>query len=185
MNQPLIRRAVMTTFALFALLSLLLVSGCKTTGIGRCTPPSGHNLQSAVAQAKSDLSGRCGDAFESYFSALLTIAEQDPAPENRETFSQLLLWSNHQGLISKARAQELYNRYFNLKFVAMKGDFSNCSATCPNISQVMLSMEQELVAKEQGLLKICRDNDGYQRADRLVKETELVLTATCNACRAE
>ena len=185
MRHLLIRKAVMTTFALFALLSLLLMTGCKTTASGRCTPPSGPNLTSAIAEAKSELGGRCGGEFDNYFDALLTIAEQDPAPENREIFSQLLVWSNQQGIISRARAQELYNRYFNLKFVAMKGDFSNCSATCPNISQVMLSMEQELVAKEQGMLKICRDNAGYQRADRLVKETELVLTATCNACRAE
>ncbi|KRT58155.1 hypothetical protein Ga0076813_12925, partial [endosymbiont of Ridgeia piscesae] len=35
-----------------------------------------------------------------------------------------------------------------------------------------------------GLLKISRDNSGYQRADRLLQETELVLEATCTACRS-
>lgn len=185
MCRSVIQKAVVVTFMIFALVSTLLLGGCKTTQTKACVPPSGPDLQRAISSAKADLAGQCGSGFDDYFSGLLAIAEQDPQPENRQHFSQLLVWANEQGVISKSQARDKYNRYFNLKFVAMKGDFSNCSATCPNVSSLMLSMEQELADKEQGLLKICRDNDSYQRADRLLKETELVLAATCNACRAE
>ena len=45
-------------------------------------------------------------------------------------------------------------------------------------------MEQELMDKERGLLKVSLDNQGYYRADELYQEVELVLEATCMACAA-
>ncbi|MBA1447013.1 MAG: hypothetical protein FE835_19425 [Gammaproteobacteria bacterium] len=38
--------------------------------------------------------------------------------------------------------------------------------------------------EQRGTVKISRDTRSYQRADRLLKETELVLEATCTACGA-
>ena len=68
--------------------------------------------------------------------------------------------------------------------MAMKGDYNNCSQTCPNKRKVLLDMERELSDKERGLLRVSLDNDGYYRADQLYQEVELVLEATCNACAA-
>ena len=86
--------------------------------------------------------------------------------------------------MSKRQAQEYYNRFFNVKFMTLKGDYNNCSQTCPNKRKVLLDMERELSDKEQGLLRVSLDNEGYYRADQLYQEVELVLEATCTACSA-
>ena len=78
----------------------------------------------------------------------------------------------------------LYNRYFNVKFVSLDGDYSTCSQVCPVKDKVILDMRQELLDKEIGLLQISNDKTGYYRADLLLKESELVLQATCQACSA-
>ncbi len=168
------------------LAALIGLSACKAlpTQSQACTVPGGPNLEVAVAEAKTDLSGVCNYRYDAYFTQLLDIAKGDPKPENRQLFSDFLVWSNQQGLLSKRQAQDRYNRYFNLKFIAMKGDYNNCASTCPNKQDLMRNMEQELVDKELGLLQISSDRLSYQRADRLFQETELVLEATCSACDA-
>jgi len=67
----------------------------------------------------------------------------------------------------------------------MRGDYNNCSHTCPRKADVVGAMEHELSDKERGLLRITQDADGYYRASRLFQEAELVLEATCSACSAK
>jgi len=71
-----------------------------------------------------------------------------------------------------------------VKFMSMKGDYNNCSHTCPNKQKVLFNMERELSDKERGLLRVSLDSDAYYRADKLFQEVELVLEATCMACSA-
>jgi uncharacterized protein YceK len=171
-------------------ITVLVLSGCnsvstRTVASGpTCIPPEGHSLERAIVAAKQDLAHGCATHFDRYMDTLLSIAEGDPKPENRQDFSELLVWASDQGLISSRQAKEMYNRYFNVKFVSMMGEYNNCSYTCPRKDQVLYGMEQELLNKEQGLLKITGDASGYHQADRLFKETELVLEATCSACAA-
>lgn len=174
-------------FKAFTLLTLVLgLSACKAlpTQSKACTVPGGPDLEVAISEAKTDLSGVCNYRYDDYFAQLLAIAKGDPKAENRRLFSDFLVWSNQQGLLSKRQAEDRYNRYFNLKFVAMRGDYNNCASICPNKQDLMRTMEQELVDKELGLLQISSDRTSYQRADRLFQETELVLEATCSACQA-
>jgi hypothetical protein len=46
-------------------------------------------------------------------------------------------------------------------------------------------MKAELHDKELGLLRASADQQSFYRADHLLKETELVLEATCSACEAQ
>lgn len=168
-------------------LSAVLVSGCNTVGsrADACPMPEGHNLDAAFAQIKDSLTEdrrQCAPYFDTYLQRLLTIAEGDPNPENKRHFSEFLVWASAEGIISKRQAQNLYNRYFNIKFVSLRGDYNNCSQTCPKRAVVLADMAQELSDKEQGLLKVSADSQSYYRADRLLQETELVLEATCTAC---
>ena len=149
-----------------------------------CGGPQTRNLASAVDTVQASLMNGCHAHFDSYFNQLLTIAEGDPKPENKRAFSEFLVWSSDQGLLSKRQAENYYNRYFNVKFMSMRGDYNNCSHTCPNKRKVLFDMERELSDKERGLLKVSRDADGYYRADQLYQEVELVLEATCTACAA-
>ena len=102
-------------------------------------------------------------------------------PLSKQTDRQLL-YGLRAG--SEAHFGELYNRYFNVKFVSLDGDYSTCSQVCPVKDKVILDMRQELLDKEIGLLQISNDKTGYYRADLLLKESELVLQATCQACSA-
>jgi hypothetical protein len=170
-------RTLILSIPLFAL------AGCATTP-PPCNSPQTRNLDAAVDDVQTALANGCEAEFDRYFDDLLTIAEGDPKPENKRTFSEFLVWSNEQGLLSRRQAQRYYNRYFNVKFMSLEGDYNNCSHTCPRLDSVFMDMERELSDKERGLLKVSQDNDGYYRADELFKEVELVLEATCTACAA-
>ena len=164
-------------------ITTLVLSACASNEPA-CAGPQSKNLATAIDSAQMALAGGCEAHFDRYFDDLLTIAEGDPKPENKRAFSEFLVWSSDQGLLSNRQAQEYYNRYFNVKFMSMKGDYNNCSHTCPNKQRVLFNMERELSDKERGLMKVSLDNDGYYRADQLYQEVELVLEATCTACAA-
>ena len=149
-----------------------------------CAGPQSKNLDTAISQAKAQLATGCASQFDRYYDDLLGIAEGDPRTENKRRFSEFLVWAADEGILSQRQAREHYNRYFNVKFMSLAGDYNNCAHTCPRRDRVMLDMERELSDKERGLLKISLDNNGYYRADELYREVELVLEATCNACSA-
>lgn len=165
------------------------MSGCGSARSNdearRCVVPTGHDPDTAFRDVQHALNNGCEHRFDDYFAYLLTVAEGDPGPENKRMFSEFLIAMSDDGLISKRQAQTRYNRYFNVKFVSLQGDFNNCTQTCPIQRKVMTDMEDELVDKEQGLLKVSADTESYYRADQLLKETELVLEATCLACGAQ
>ena len=168
--------------ALLALASLL--SACTSTQ-SACASPQSRNLERAIGEVRHSLSKGCEGSFNRYMDDLLLVAEGDPSPDTKRAFSDFLLWAADEGLLSRRQAKNLYNRYFNVKFVALQGDYNNCSSTCPRRNRVMAEMEAELNDKERGLLRATLDNQGYYRADQLLKETELVLEATCIACEAQ
>ena len=149
-----------------------------------CNGPQTRNLKHAFDDVKINLRGGCAAHFDRYYDDLLSIAEGDPKPENKRIFSEFLVWSGDEGLLSQRQARDYYNRYFNVKFTSMQGDYNNCSHTCPRLDRVMLDMERELSDKERGLLKVSLDSAGYYRSDELYQEIELVLEATCTACNA-
>ena len=167
-----------------AVIAASLMLGACATKPPPCGSPTTKNLDNAVVFVQQSLKSGCAVHFDRYYDDLLTIAEGDPKSENKRIFSEFLLWSGDQGLLSTRQAQEYYNRFFNVKFMSMKGDYNNCSHTCPNKQRVLFDMERELSDKERGLLKVSEDRDGYYRADRLYQEVELVLEATCTACAA-
>ena len=173
----------MKTMSLLVALSALLLASCATSP-PPCDSPQTRNLSAAVDHVKDSLSSGCAAHFDRYYDDLLRTAEGDPKPGNKRVFSEFLVWSADEGLLSQRQAKDHYNRYFNVKFMTLQSDYNNCSHTCPRLDRIMLDMERELSDKERGLLKVSVDNDGYYRADELFQEVELVLEATCTACSA-
>lgn len=169
--------------ALLLAASGVLLAACAASP-PPCQSPQSRNLDHAIEYVEGKLGNGCVAHFDRFYDDLLTIAEGDPKPGNKRVFSEFLVWSADEGLLSQRQARDYYNRYFNVKFMAMQGDYNNCSHTCPRRDRVMLDMQRELGDKERGLLKISLDNAGYYRADELYKEVELVLEATCTACSA-
>ena len=181
MNSNAIRKPLLIVAGLVA--TAFVIASCASTA-PTCAAPQSKNLSSAISTTQSSLLEGCHAHFDRYYDDLLTIAEGDPKPENKREFSQFLVWTTDKGLLSNRQAEDYYNRFFNVKFMSLKGDYNNCSHTCPNKQKVLFDMERELSEKERGLLKVSLDNDGYYRADQLYQEVELVLEATCTACSA-
>lgn len=175
----------LSNLALLTVLLAIGVAGCSGTGLRgdrACAVPSSPDLGLALAEARDSLSSGCEYRFNDYYDALLAIGENDPDPDNKRRFSEFLVWAEEEGLVSKRQAQLSYNRYFNVKFTSLMGDYNTCSQACPDRRRVIADMEQELRDKERGLLRVAGDPNAYYRADLLFKETELVLEATCLAC---
>jgi len=149
-----------------------------------CSVRLGGSLEAALHEAENRLANGCEYQFDGYFQELMAIAEANPDAANRFGFSDFLLRANDLGVISRRQAQSLYNRYFGIKFVSLQGDYNTCSQTCPQRDRVLSNMQAELHDKEIGLLRASGDQQSFYRADTLLKETELVLEATCSACEA-
>ena len=170
---------------LMTLLATTLLAGCETTPVADvCNGPLSSNLTQAVSDVESRLASGCEYQFDSYFEQLLLVAENDPEPDNKRVFSDHLVRAKNMGVISQRQAQERYNRFFNVKFVSFTGDYNTCSQACPDRRSLLAKMQRELGDKERGLLKISKDQAAFYRADVLLKETDLVLEATCRACEA-
>jgi hypothetical protein len=166
------------------LLAMLTAWGCATPPASDCRMSDTRELNAAIQSAQDRLQQGCVAEFDRYVDQLLEVAAGDPDPDNKQAFSDFLVWTADTGLLSRRQAQATWNRYFNVKFVSMRGDYNNCAQTCPTRKQVLKDMEQELADKERGMLQAALDREGYYRADRLLSETELVLEATCRACEA-
>jgi hypothetical protein len=173
----------LTIAALFV--SLTALAGCASEPASDfCYANLRAPLEGAAAEAEAKLAAGCAYHFDDYYTQLLAIGADRPDQDNRRIFSDHLVRVSDQGTISRRQAQGLYNRYFNIKFVSLAGDYNTCSQTCPVRTQVLGDMRTELIDKELGLMKISGDSASYYRADHLLKESQLVLEATCRACAA-
>ena len=160
-------------------------AACTTTPVAdHCSLPLSSDLDAAIGEVEQRLNTGCEYHFDRYFQQLLAVAEENPDAENKARFSDHLIRSNEMGVISKRQARELYNRYFNVKFVSLTGDYNTCAQACPVQGEVMSNMKNELKDKQVGLLQASGDRTSYYRADHLLKEAQLVLEATCRACAA-
>lgn len=174
-----------TLSKLFLPVLLTLLAACETTPVADvCNGSLGRDIDQAVSEVEARLASGCEYHFDRYFTELLAIAENDPSPDNRKVFSDHLVAAKNLGVISQRQARERYNRYFNVKFVSLTGDYNTCSQACPDRRAVLSRMKLELADKELGLLRISNDQPAYYRADVLLKEADLVLEATCRACEA-
>jgi len=170
--------------AILAVPVLVAIVGCTTTDPNYCAVNLRGDLDTAMRTVETKLGSGCEYQFDGYFQSLLALAEANPDRDNRKLFSDHLLRVHDMGVISRRQAENLYNRYFNVKFVSLQGDYNTCSQTCPIRKQVMSDMRAELHDKELGLLRASNDATSFYRADNLLKETDLVLEATCRACQA-
>lgn len=171
--------------ALIAATTLLLLAACTTTQTADyCSASLKPSLASAMRVAGDKLSNGCEYSFDNYFEQLLSVATENPNPDNKRLFSDFLVRISDQGIISKRQARATYNRYFNVKFVSLTGEYNTCSQTCPVRDKVLANMHRELLDKELGLVKASEDSASYYRSDHLLKEVQLVLEATCRACEA-
>jgi hypothetical protein len=174
----------MSVFSLIVAASFLLAACTSTQVADACTVSFDSSLAKSMRTVEGKLSDGCEYSFDNYFEQLLDVAADNPDADNKRQFSDFLVRVSDQGVISKRQAKATYNRYFNVKFVSLTGEYNTCSQTCPVRSRVLADMQSELLDKQTGLVEASEDSASYYRADLLLKETQLVLEATCRACEA-
>ncbi len=150
-----------------------------------CTLPSGVDLEDALDHSRRDLSHlECETMFDSYFDRLIDVAKRDPHMENKRRFSEFLEWAHGQGIIDKIQARDYYNRYFNTTFMSLPDEYNVCSSCTEETKKdIENQMQKELGQKEEGLLRACRDKNGYYKASDQYNSILLLLDATCTSCR--
>jgi len=178
-NTPVLR-------ALFGAVAIMAwLTACQITREPDCTLPSGTNVELAFDQARDELSRKaCQPRFDDYFTQLLDIAAGSPSPEHGQRFSEFLLWANEQGAITKRSAEDYYNRYFSPKFASLQNDYSNCTHTCRLKAEIESAMQDELLQKDIGLLKVMNNKRKYAQANTNYRSVLTLIEATCEACRA-
>ena len=171
---------------LMLLVAAPLIGACATTNtVDVCAVQLHGDVDAAMNQVEGRLRSGCEYRFDGYFQSLLALAAENPDKQHPARFSDFLMRVHDLGVISRRQAEALYNRYFNVKFVSLRGDYNTCSQTCPVRDQVMSDMRAELHDKELGLMRASSDQGSFYRADNLLKEADLVLEATCRACAGE
>ncbi len=150
-----------------------------------CTLPSGTNVERAFDHAREQLSrNACRPEFGDYFEQLLDIAAGAPGPEHSQRFSEFLLWANAEEVITRRSAEDYYNRYFSPKFASLQNEYSNCTHTCRLKAETESAMQEELLQKDIGLLKVTNDKQKYAQANAYYHSILTLIEATCEACRA-
>lgn len=150
----------------------------------RCRVANRGDFNWRVGETREKLERRsgCREHFNAYFEDLLRAAEGYPDPANKQKFSDFLIWASDAGIITRRQAEEQYNRYFTPKFLTLMGEYNLCSSMCARQGSYEADLERELGDKERGLLRICRDQTGFNQANRLFSDSIVVISATCRAC---
>ena len=163
----------------------ILLAACQMTREQECTLASGTNVERAFDYSREQLSrNACKSRFGDYFERLLDIAAGAPSPEHSQRFSEFLLWANAQELITRRSSEDYYNRYFSPKFASLQNEYSNCTHTCRLKAETESAMQEELLQKDIGLLKVTNNKQKYAQANAYYHSILTLIEATCEACRA-
>lgn len=168
----------------------LALAGCITTkpeetaavpSLPDCSIPAGHNVAKAFQEAQEMLSDpECSYQFDSSMVSLRRIAKGDPKPENKQLFSNFLVWSKGN-LISTVEAERQYRRYFDHRFTTLPKDGATCSY-CRRQNDIIADMKIEKADKKEGLVDICEDRTTFNLANQQYNSIVLQLEAICQAC---
>ncbi|MDZ7684833.1 MAG: hypothetical protein U5O39_07340 [Gammaproteobacteria bacterium] len=165
--------------------SMLLAACATTTPVATCWSTSGPDSKAPSPWRRTSSPTAANTTSTITSSSCWTSPRR--IPTRTTNVCSVISWSSDvsdRATISKRQARDIYNRYFNVKFVSLTGDYNTCTQTCPTRAKVLAEMQRELADKELGLVQATRDPNAYYRADLLLKEAQLVLEATCRACEA-
>ena len=149
-----------------------------------CPLPESKIIREAMPEAKNMLSNPdCVSRFDTVFNHLISVAQNDPKPENVKLFSDFLEWAKNNSIISNRQSKEIYTQYFSHKFVALPRDYQTCSR-CKDLDKIFREMNEELRLKDIGLMKICENKEKYVRAKSDHLNMQTVLKAVCKSCQS-
>ena len=173
--------------AFIALLAFAFTTGCASNTVARvtCSMPSAQTVDGYVAAAVRNLSlDSCHSNFDSYFTALMDIAVENPTATNKAQFAKLIRAGIDSGAISSREGKRLFNEYFEPEFFALKSEArSNCVALRRK-DDYFSDMDTELQNKKTGLLDVLSDETGFRLSQRYYQDLVTVIDAVGHSCEA-
>jgi len=180
------------TVSALSLASLVLLTGCQTNNVKpapkptaiSCNLPVSKDLGRATTEAQNMLSHpSCAFQFNNTFKELLVIGEGQPGKSNAKIFGDFLRWSKALGIVSEMQMIKLYSTYFSTTFSTLPGDHQSCYyCNTQGIDKMFANVDQELLSKQQGMVRVMKDKALYQKASFKGEAIKLRMEAVCVAC---
>lgn len=169
-----------------ALLSLAACSQQPHRHQAHCELSQTNNVDRLFSEVSDKLDdGSCHYSFPEYRERLVSAAKGAPGPENEARFAGLLRESIDRGIISKRQGQEVFSRYFDPEFYAVKSEPRSSCSSLRRRDQLHAAMREELSYKREGMLEILDDEDRFRQAQRHYADLNLVFDAVEVACAEE
>lgn len=169
-------------------LAVLGLAGCGSQPqpeMASCELPAGRNVERLFTAASERIGDRhCHYHFDSYRDQLFAAAKGAPGAENEARFAALLRSSIDAGAISQRQGQELFSRYFDPEFYAVKAEPRSTCSSLRDKDRIYSAMRAELADKREGMLEVLDDEARFRRAQRHYSDLNLVLDAVDIACNA-
>ena len=179
----------LTVRAASAALVLALAGGCTempSRDVADCSLSNTNNIDRLFEQVSGRLeTPACHYRFHDYQQRLVTAAKGAPEAENEARFAGLLRSSIDRGIISKRQGRELFSRYFDAEFYAVKSEARSSCSSLRDKDKLYASMRSELAYKREGMLEILDDEERFRRAQHYYNDLRMVFEAVDTACTQE
>ena len=166
--------------------ALALTAGCSQMPgkeVADCSLRDTNNVDRLFEQVSQKLEHRsCHYSFDEYQRRLLAATKGAPEAENEARFASLLRISIDRGIISRRQGQEIFSRYFDPEFYAVKADARSSCSSLRDKDSLYASMRSELAYKREGMLEILDDEDRFRQAQHYYNDLRLVFDAVDAAC---
>jgi hypothetical protein len=162
---------------------VLVACANQQTGVADCQLSASASVAARFDEVEQKLeTPACHYSWQVYLTDLLAVAKGAPGPDNEARFAALLRTAIDRGIISRRQGQEIFSRYFDAEFYAVKSEpRSSCSAL-QDKDNMLAAMRRELDYKRVGMLDVLSDQQRFRQAQHHFSDLQLVFEAVEFAC---
>lgn len=164
----------------------LALAGCagqSDKDLAHCQLSSSNNVERLFEEVANKLDDPvCHYSYSNYRQQLVQAAKGSPGADNEARFAGLLRESIERGVISKRQGQEMFSRYFDPEFYAVKSEPRSSCTSLRQREKLKTAMRQELAYKKEGMLEILNDEARFRQAQHYYNDLNIVFDAVQAAC---
>jgi len=182
------------TFYTGLTVALIAFSGCtgnaptapqaQSSATKNCAIPSGHNLDSAIAQGVATIK-TCSHLYSDVMSALMDIAAEKKSPENGRKLMGVVQEAISSYSVPADAAKAEYNRYFSPDFVSLPSYRASIKSQCKNYDKIIANADKELLDKKKGIQSIVGDSAKFGQIAYQYEMFKNSLEVTCDDYRKD
>lgn len=167
-------------------LCVAALAGCAQTPArdsAHCALGNSNNVDTLFDQVAQRLEDeRCHYSYPQYRERLVAAAKGSPGPDNEARFAELLRRSIELGVISRRQGQEMFSRYFDPEFYAVKSEARSSCTSLRQREELKSAMRRELGFKREGMLEMLNDEQRFRQAQHYYQDLNIVFDAVQTAC---